>query len=77
MHAALIALCLILAAFSALAKPEQAKPDTDIVPDRKAIEVQENAVPCLRQSEQQFIWWLEDRHGNIVMVGSQTVRLRC
>lgn len=77
MHVALIALCLILAAFSALARQEQVKPDTDMAPDRKAIEVQENAVPCLRQPKQQFIWWLEDRHGNIVMVGSHTVRLRC
>ena len=74
---ALIALCLILVAFSALAKQEQVKPDTDIAPDRKPIEAQDDTVPCLRRSSQVFTWWLEDRHGNIVMIGNQTVRLRC
>jgi len=74
---ALIALCLILTAFAAMAKPQQVKPDTDIVPERKPIAVEEPQVPCLKREPVSFLWLLRDEHGNLIAVTGRTVRLRC
>lgn len=74
---ALIALCLILVASTALAKQEQVKPDTDIVTDRKPITIQDTTVPCLRQEPVTFKWLLRDEHGNLIVVSGRAIRMMC
>ena len=75
----------VLLTFLAIASPSQAR---DYLPDtREALAIRPEmpvqrvkpSVPCLTPPEKAKLvtWVIRDKHGNVLVVGSQMVRQRC